>query len=284
MIPESLSFAILAGISPIIGLYAAFIMGIVTAILGGRPGMVSGGAGATIVVLIALISTHGIDYLLATVILAGVLQISVGLFKLGKFIRLIPQPVMYGFLNGLAVIIFMAKVEQFKVMINGQFTWLTGSPLYLMIGLTLLTASIVYLFPKLTRFIPSSLVAIIVVSLGVYFFDIDTKKVIDIAAVSGGLPTFRIPAIPFNLETLTIVFPYAVIMASVGLIESLLTLNMVDELTQSKGKPNKESIAQGVANMLNGFFGGMGGCAMVAQTLVNLNAGAKTRLSAIIGP
>ncbi len=283
MIPESLSFAILAGISPIIGLYAAFIMGIVTAILGGRPGMVSGGAGATIVVLIALISTHGIDYLLATVILAGVLQISVGLFKLGKFIRLIPQPVMYGFLNGLAVIIFMAQVEQFKVMINGQFTWLTGSPLYLMIGLTLLTASIVYLFPKLTRFIPSSLVAIIVVSLGVYFFDIDTKKVIDIAAVSGGLPTFRIPAIPFNLETLTIVFPYAVIMASVGLIESLLTLNMVDELTQSKGKPNKESIAQGVANMLNGFFGGMGGCAMVAQTLVNLNAGAKTRLSAIIG-
>src|SRR5699024_6258742 len=267
MIPESLSFAILAGLSPLTGLYAAFLMGLVTAILGGRPGMISGGAGATVVVLIALVATHGVEYLFAAVVLAGILQLLVGAFKLGKFVRLIPQPVMYGFLNGLAVIIFMAQVAQFKVSENGTNQWMTGPSLYIMIGLTLLTIAIVFLLPKLTKAIPASLVAILVVFGLVYFFNIDTKKVIDIASVSGTFPSFHIPKIPFNLETLTIVFPYALVMAGVGLIETLLTLNMVDEITNTKGKANREAAAQGIANITNGFFGGMGGCAMVAQTL-----------------
>jgi SulP family sulfate permease len=283
MIPESLSFAILAGLSPLIGLYAAFIMGLVTAIFGGRPGMVSGGAGATIVVLIALIKTHGVEYLFATVVLAGVLQMLVGIFKLGKFVRLIPQPVMYGFLNGLAIIIFMAQVEQFKITdANGAVSWLHGSSLYIMVGLTALTIAIVYFFPKITKVVPASLVAIVIVFGVVLGFGINTKTVADIASVSGSLPSFHIPGIPFSLETLQIIFPYAIVMAGVGLIESLLTLSMVDEITNSKGSANKESVAQGLANITNGFFGGMGGCAMVAQTLVNLNAGSRARLSGII--
>lgn len=282
MIPESLSFAILAGLSPLTGLYAAFLMGIVTAILGGRPGMVSGGAGATVVVLIALAASHGVEYLFAAVILAGVLQFSVGIFKLGKFVRLIPQPVMYGFLNGLAVIIFMAQVAQFKVVENGIEGWMQGPALYLMAGLTLLTIAIVFILPKFTKAVPASLVAIIVVFGIVYFFGIDTKKVIDIASVGGSLPSFHIPAIPFTLETLKIIFPYALVMAGVGLIESLLTLNMVDEITGTKGQSNREAAAQGIANITNGFFGGMGGCAMVAQTLVNVGAGGRARLSSIV--
>ncbi|MDQ0065998.1 SulP family inorganic anion transporter [Chryseobacterium lathyri] len=283
MIPESLSFAILAGLSPLTGLYAAFMMGLITAILGGRPGMVSGGAGATIVVLIALIKSHGIEYLFAAVALAGIFQMLVGVFKLGKFVRLIPQPVMYGFLNGLAVIIFMAQIEQFKITDStGASGWLQGMPLYIMAGLTALTIAIVYFFPKVTKAVPASLVAIIVVFAVVLSFDIPTKTVEDIAHISGNLPSFQIPQIPFTLETLQIIFPYALVMAGVGLIESLLTLSMVDEITNSKGNANKESIAQGIANITNGFFGGMGGCAMVAQTLVNLNAGSRARLSGII--
>lgn len=283
MIPESLSFAILAGLSPLTGLYAAFLMGIVTAFLGGRPGMVSGGAGATIVVLIALASSHGVEYLFAAVALAGLMQILVGAFKLGKFVRLIPQPVMYGFLNGLAIIIFMAQLKQFKTFNNGIETWMTGSPLLIMAGLTLLTVLIVLIFPKITKAVPASLVAIIVTFALVYFFDIHTKKVIDIASVSGAFPTFHIPNVPFSIETLKIIFPYASVMAAVGLIESLLTLNMVDEITNTKGSSNQEAVAQGTANMVNGFFAGMGGCAMVAQTLVNINAGARTKISAIVG-
>lgn len=283
MIPESLSFAILAGLSPLTGLYAAFLMGLVTSIIGGRPGMVSGGAGATVVVLIALASSHGVEYLFAAVILGGIFQLLVGVFKLGKFVRLIPQPVMYGFLNGLAVIIFMAQVAQFKIIENGATTWMQGIPLYWMAALTLLTIVIVLLWPKVTKVIPASLVAILLVFALVFLFNIDTKKVSDIASVSGSLPSFHIPVVPFTIETLQIIFPYALVMAGVGLIESLLTLNMVDEITNTKGKSNKEAVAQGVANITNGFFGGMGGCAMVAQTLVNIGAGARTRLSAFIG-
>ncbi|WP_418122518.1 SulP family inorganic anion transporter [Chryseobacterium sp. PTM-20240506] len=283
MIPESLSFAILAGLSPLTGLYAAFLMGLITAVFGGRPGMVSGGAGATVVVLIALAKSHGVEYLFATVALAGVFQILVGVFKLGKFVRLIPQPVMYGFLNGLAVIIFMAQVEQFKfVDDNGAVHWLQGSSLYIMAGLTAFTIAIVYFFPKLTKVVPASLVAIIIVFGLVLGLNIHTKTVADIAHISGSFPAFHIPAVPFSLETLKIIFPYALIMAGVGLIESLLTLSMVDEITNSKGNANRESVAQGLANITNGFFAGMGGCAMVAQTLVNLNAGSRARLSGII--
>lgn len=282
MIPESLSFAILAGLSPLTGLYAAFLMGIVTAVLGGRAGMISGGAGATVVVLIALASSYGVEYLFAAVVLAGLLQVMVGAFKLGKFIRLIPQPVMYGFLNGLAIIIFMAQVAQFKVVENGIETWMQGSALYLMLGLTFLTIAIVFVVPKFTKAVPASLVAILVVFAIVYFFGIDTKKVINIASVGGSLPSFHIPEIPFTFETLKIIFPYALVMAGVGLIESLLTLNMVDEITNTKGHANREAAAQGIANITNGFFGGMGGCAMVAQTLVNISAGGRARLSAIV--
>lgn len=282
MIPESLSFAILAGFPPLVGLYAAFIMGLITSVLGGRPGLVSGGAGATVIVLIALMKSNGIEYVFAAVALAGLIQIAVGLFKLGKFIRLVPQPVMYGFVNGLAIVIFMAQLEQFKTMVNGQLTWLSGTPLLVMSALVALTIAIVVFFPRITKAFPPSLAAIIIVFFLVLGFHIDTKTVKDIASVSGGFPPFHIPSVAFNLETLKIVFPYALVMAGVGLTEGLLTLNLVDEITGTSGNRNRECIAQGVANITNGFFSGMGGCPMIAQTLVNLSAGAKARLSGII--
>lgn len=282
MIPESLSFAILAGFPPLTGLYAAFIMGLITALFGGRPGMVSGGAGATVIVLIALMKLNGLEYVFAAVALAGILQILVGVFKLGKFIRLVPQPVMFGFVNGLAVVIFMSQMEQFKTIVNGQSVWLSGSPMFIMLGLVTLTIAIVLFFPRVTKAVPASLVAIIIVFVLVFFLGIETKTVRDIASVNGGFPPFHIPNIPINLETLQIIFPYALIMASVGLTEGLLTLNLVDEITETKGNGNRECIAQGSANILNGFFFGMGGCPMIAQTLVNLSAGSRARLSGII--
>jgi SulP family sulfate permease len=282
MMPESLSFAILAGFPPLTGLYAAFIMGLITAIFGGRPGLISGGAGATVVVLIALMKSSGIEYVFAAVALAGFIQILVGLFKFGKFIRLVPQPVMYGFVNGLAVIIFMAQLEQFKTLDSGNIAWLTGEPLLIMGGLVLLTISIVILTPRVTKAVPPSLVAIMVVFLLVTIFHIDTKTVKDIASVSGGFPPFHIPMVPFTWETMELIFPYAIIMAAVGLTEGLLTLNLVDEITRTKGDGNRECLAQGAANIANGFFTGMGGCPMIAQTLVNLSAGARARLSGII--
>jgi SulP family sulfate permease len=282
MIPESLSFAILAGFPPLVGLYAAFIAGLVTAVFGGRPGMVSGGAGATVVVVIALMRSKGIEYVFAAVALAGIFQILVGLFKLGKFIRLVPQPVMYGFVNGLAVIIFMSQLDQFKKVINGESTWLQGESLYIMLGLVALTIAIVVLVPKVTKAVPSSLVAIIVVFALVLVFGIDTKTVQDIASVEGGFPPFHIPTIPWTFETLKIIAPFSLIFAAVGLTEGLLTLNLVDEITGTRGKSNRECIAQGSSNILNGFFTGMGGCPMIAQTLVNLSAGSRARLSGII--
>lgn len=282
MMPESLSFAILAGLPPLSGLYAAFIMGLVTAIFGGRPGLISGGAGATVVVLIALMQSHGIEYVFAAVAMAGVFQIAVGLFKLGKFIRLVPQPVMFGFVNGLAIIIFTAQLQQFKTLVNGELVWLSGPALYSMAGLVALTIAIVFVWPKVTKAIPASLMAIIIVFILVLVFQIDTKTVKDIASVSGGFPPFHIPEIPLTLEALQIILPYALIMAAVGLTEGLLTLNLVDEITETRGNGNRESIAQGSANILNGFFFGMGGCPMIAQTLVNLSAGARARLSGIV--
>jgi SulP family sulfate permease len=282
MMPESLSFAILAGFPPLMGLYAAFIMGLVTAIFGGRPGLISGGAGATVIVLIALMKSHGLEYVFAAVAVAGVFQILVGLFKLGKFIRLVPQPVMYGFVNGLAIIIFMAQLEQFQTIVNGQATWLSGTALWTMAGLVALTIAIVVILPRFTKAIPPSLVAIAVVFILVLVFNINTKTVSDIASVSGGFPPFHVPDIPFTFNTLWIVLPYAAIMAGVGLTEGLLTLNLVDEITNTRGNSNREALAQGSANILNGFFFGMGGCPMIAQTLVNLSAGARARLSGII--
>ena len=282
MIPESLSFAILAGFPPLTGLYSAFIAGLITAIFGGRPGLISGGAGATVIVLIALMKSHGLDYVFAAVALAGVLQILVGVFKLGKFIRLVPHPVMFGFVNGLAIVIFLSQLEQFKTIVNGQSTWISGEALYVMLGLVALTVAIVMFVPKLTKAVPASLIAIIVVFMLVYFFGIETKTVKDIASISGGFPPFHIPNVPVNWETLKVIFPYALIMAAVGLTEGLLTLNLVDEITGTKGKGNRECIAQGGSNILNGFFFGMGGCPMIAQTLVNLSAGSRTRLAGIV--
>lgn len=282
MIPESLSFAILAGFPPLVGLYGAFIMGLVTAIFGGRPGLISGGAGATVIVLIALMKSHGLEYVFGAIALAGIIQIFVGLLKLGKFIRLVPQPVMFGFVNGLAIVIFISQLEQFKITTNGQTEWLSGTPFLIMAGLVALTIGIVILLPKFTKKIPASLAAIMIVFAIVMIFGIETKKVEDIASVNGSLPPFHIPNIPFDLETLKVIFPYALIMAAVGLTEGLLTLNLVDEITGTKGNSNRECIAQGGANILNGFFYGMGGCPMIAQTLVNLSAGSRARLSGIV--
>lgn len=293
MIPESLMFAILAGFSPLVGLYGAFIMGLVTAIFGGRPGLISGGAGATVVVLMALMNSHGLEYVFAAVALAGVFQLIVGFLKLGKFIRLVPQPVMFGFVNGLAIIIFMAQMDQFKVGVGDAAVWLTGSAMYTMVGLVLFTIAIIVFVPRITKAVPASLIGIIVVFIVVYFLNIDTKQVVDIInqdtlpgeelkSLSGSLPSFHIPTIPFTLEAFKIILPYGLIMAAVGLTEGLLTLNLVDEITGTKGNSNRECLAQGGANILNGFFGGMGGCPMIAQTLVNLSAGSRARLSGII--
>jgi SulP family sulfate permease len=245
--------------------------------------MISGATGAVAVVIVALVKTHGQEYIFATVILAGVIQILAGVFKLGKFIRLVPQSVMYGFVNGLAIVIFLSQLTQFKsIGADGVQHWLTGGKLLLMLGLVLLTMVIIWGLPKLTKAIPSSLTAILVVSAIVIGFGIETKTVGDIASIKGGFPPFHIPLIPFTWETLQIIFPYALIVAGVGLIESLLTLNLIDEITQTRGRGNKECVAQGVANVTSGFFFGMGGCAMIGQSLINISSGARARLSGIV--
>jgi len=283
LVPEAIAFALIAGLSPLIGLYAAFSMGLITSILGGRPGMISGATGAVAVVIVALAKSHGVEYVFAAVVLAGIIQVSAGLLRLGKFIRLVPHPVMFGFVNGLAIVIFMSQFDQFKAKgADGVLHWLTGAPLLIMLGLVLLTMLIIWGLPKLTKVVPASLVAILTVFGLVALFNIDTTTVGDIASIQGGFPPFHIPALPFNLETLQIIFPYAAIVAGVGLIESLLTLNLIDELTESKGRSNKEAVAQGIANMVTGFFSGMGGCAMIGQSLINISNGARARLSGIV--
>ncbi|ATL48266.1 sodium-independent anion transporter [Chitinophaga caeni] len=283
LIPEAVAFAFIAGLSPLTGLYAAFTMGFVTSIFGGRPGMISGATGAVAVVIVALAKTHGVEYIFATVILAGILQFIAGMLRLGKFIRLVPHPVMFGFVNGLAIIIFMAQLVQFKTAdAAGILHWMTGSQLYTMLGLVLLTMLIIWGLPKITKAFPSSLAAILVISAIVIGFGVDTRTVGDVASIKGGFPPFHIPAIPFNFETLQIIFPYAAIVAGVGLIESLLTLNLIDEITETRGNGNKEAAAQGMANIVTGLFSGMGGCAMIGQSLINISAGARARLSGIV--
>ena len=279
LVPEAIAFALIAGLSPLTGLYAAFVMGLVTSILGGRPGMISGATGAVAVVIVALAISHGVEYVFATVVLAGIIQILAGVLKLGKLMRLVPQPVIFGFVNGLAIIIFMAQLDQFK---DSSGSWLTGTPLYILLGLVLLTMLIIWGLPKITRAIPASLVAILTVFGIVMAFGINTHTVGDIASIQGGFPPFHIPNVPFTFETLSIIFPFAAIMAAVGLIESLLTLNIVDEMTETRGNSNKEAVAQGVANMFSGVFSGMGGCAMIGQSLINISSGARARLSGIV--
>jgi len=281
LVPEAVAFAFVAGVDPLVGLYAAFMVGLLAAIFGGRPGMISGATGAMAVVMVSLVADHGVEYLFAAVVLTGILQISAGLLKLGKFIRIVPYPVMLGFVNGLAIVIFLAQLQHFQVEVDGVMQWMTGEPLMLLAGLIILIMAIIHYLPKLTRAIPSSLAAIVVVSLLVIFLDIDTNTVGDLASIEGGLPQFHIPAVPFTFETLQIILPYSIILAAVGLIESLLTLSLIDEVTGTRGRGNRECIGQGIANTTTGMFGGMGGCAMIGQSMININSGGHKRLSGV---
>ncbi len=293
LVPEAVAFAFVAGISPIVGLYGAFMMGLVTSIFGGRPGMISGATGALAVVMVHLVSvgntlggdsSMGLQYLFATLILAGIIQTAAGLFRLGKFVRMIPHSVMLGFVNGLAIVIFLSQLGMFKS--NGQ--WLEGQDLIYMIALVALTMAIMVFLPMLTKKVPAALTAIIVVSLIVIFGGIETETVKSFIVASGGegikagLPTFNIPLIDLNWETLKFISPYALILAAIGLIESLMTLNLIDELTETRGSGNRECVAQGGANIINGFFGGMGGCAMIGQSIINIKSGGRGRLSGIV--
>lgn len=278
LVPECIAFALVAHLNPLMGLYGAFFICTLTALFGGRPGMVSGAAGSMAVVIIALVVQHGVQYLLATVVLGGLLMIGFGLLRLGKLIRMVPHPVMLGFVNGLAIVIALAQLEHFK---QGE-TWLSGTPLYLMIGLTAVTMAIIWLLPRLTRAVPPALAAILGVGLAVHFLDLPTRTLGDMAHIAGGLPQLALPDIPWNLETLQIILPYAVLMALVGLLETLLTLNLTDEITESRGLPNRECVALGAANMASGLFGGMGGCAMIGQTMINLSSGGRGRLSGVV--
>ena len=294
LVPEAVAFAFVAGVEPLVGLYAAFMVGLITSVAGGRPGMISGATGALAVVMVSLVAQHGVEYLFATVVLMGILQVLAGVFRLGKLIRMVPHPVMLGFVNGLAIVIFLAQLSLFGE--SGQpgwlagtglegsvidVAWLQGSKLYIMLGLVGLTMAIIHYLPRLTTAVPAPLVGILAVSLLVFGLDLDTRLVGDVASIAGSLPEFSIPSVPFNLETLVIIFPYAAVLALIGLIESLLTLRLIDELTDTRGRGNRECVGQGVANVVTGFFGGMGGCAMIGQSMINVNAGGRGRLSGV---
>jgi len=294
LVPEAVAFALVAGVEPLVGLYAAFMVGLITACIGGRPGMISGATGALAVVMVSLVAQHGVEYLFVTVVLMGLLQITAGVLKLGKFIRMVPYPVMLGFVNGLAIVIFLAQLGQFGEpgqpgWLTGTYfessiidvAWLEGAQLSMLVSLVLVTMIIIHSLPRFTKILPSSLVAIMVVTLLVFGLDIDTKVVGDVASISGGLPSFHLPEVPYNLDTLAIILPYAIILAAIGLIESLLTLRLIDEITETRGRGNKECIGQGVANTVTGFFGGMGGCAMIGQSMINVNSGGRGRMSGI---
>ena len=278
LVPEAIAFALIAHVSPLTGLYAAFFICLITALFGGRPGMISGATGALAVVMVSIVVQHGVEYLFASVVLMGLLQLLFGLLKLGKFIRMVPHPVMLGFVNGLAIVIFLAQFGHFKL----DGVWMGSQQLAIMGGLIALTMAIIYLLPRVTTLIPSALAAILLVSGLVALLGLDTKTVGDMGSIAGGLPAFHVPHVPLTLETLYIVLPYAAILAAIGLIESLLTLNLVDEITDTRGQPNRESLAQGAANVVAGFFATMGGCAMIGQSMININNGARHRLSGVV--
>ncbi|MEQ5870109.1 SulP family inorganic anion transporter [Sagittula sp. NFXS13] len=289
LVPEAVAFAFVAGVHPLVGLYAAFMVGLVTAIFGGRPGMISGATGALAVVMVALVAEHGVEYLFATVVLMGVLQLIAGALHWGKFIRLVPHPVMLGFVNGLAIVIFLAQMSQFKVPGTAEVSghgaaggeWLSGLPMAVMLGLVALTMAVVWLLPRLTKIVPAPLAGIAITAGVVILFGLDTPRVGDLSSIEGGFPPFHIPSVPLTLETLQIILPYAVILAAIGLIESLLTLNLVGEMTGQRGGASQECMAQGAANVLTGFFGGMGGCAMIGQSMINVKSGGRTRIAGI---
>lgn len=282
LVPEAVAFALLAGLHPLTGLYAAFTIGLIASLIGGRPGMISGATGAIAVVVGTLVASHGVEYLFAAVMMMGLIQIAFGILRLGKFIRLVPHPVFLGFVNGLALVIFLAQMEHFKITLpDGGHGWITGNKLYIMLGLIALTMIIIQYLPRLTKAVPSTLVAIIVGTLIVLGLGLDTRTVADMASIKGVFPPFHLPEVELSWEALKIVFPYAMVMALVGLIESLLTLNLVDELTETTGHPNKECIGQGIANTVTGMFSGMGGCAMVGQSIINIKSGGRSRLSGV---
>ncbi|MEL6583756.1 MAG: SulP family inorganic anion transporter [Pseudomonadota bacterium] len=289
LVPEAVAFAFVAGVHPLVGLYAAFIVGLITALIGGRPGMISGATGALAVVMVSLVAEHGVQYLFATVVLMGIIQIGAGVFGLGKFIRLVPHPVMLGFVNGLAIVIFLAQLTQFQVPGSAEVSghgmsggeWLSGMPLYTMLALVALTMAIIWLLPRFTTLVPAPLAGIGIVAAVVILFGLDVPRVGDMASIEGGLPGFQIPLVPLTWETFEIILPYAIILAAIGLIESLLTLNLVSDITGEKGGASQECVAQGIANTVTGFFGGMGGCAMIGQSMINVKSGGRYRLSGI---
>ena len=277
-----MSFSFVAGVHPLVGLYAAFIVGLITALIGGRPGMISGATGALAVVMVALVSLHGVEYLFATVVLMGIFQITAAFLRLGKFIRLVPYPVMLGFVNGLAIVIFLAQMSQFQITdLSGNKQWMEGQTLLIMLLLVIITMIVIWGMPKITTIIPAPLAGIIFVAVLVISLDIDVPRVGDLASIKGGLPTFHIPSVPLNTDTLLIILPYALILATIGLIESLLTLNLVGDVTGKIGGASQECVAQGIANMVTGFFSGMGGCAMIGQSMINVKSGGRTRISGI---
>lgn len=288
LVPEAIAFAFVAQVDPLVGLYAAFIVGLITSTLGGRPGMISGATGALAVIMTGLVVIHGVEYLFAAVVLMGVIQILFGALRLGKFIRLVPHPVMLGFVNGLAIVIFLAQMQQFKIPDpqTGASVWMDGIMLWTMLGLIALTMAIIYFLPRYTKVIPASLAGILVVSTLVIVFGLPARTVGDIASIAGGFPEFHIPMIPMGSlaefwDTLVIVFPYSLAFAAIGLTESLLTLTVIDEMTETRGRGNKECVGQGLANVTCGFFGAMGGCAMIGQSLINVNSGGRGRVSGI---
>jgi len=282
LVPEAVAFAFVAGVNPLTGLYAAFMVGLITAVIGGRPGMISGATGALAVVMVALVADHGVEYLFATVVLMGILQVTAGALRLGKYIRMVPHQVMLGFVNGLAIVIFLAQMNQFQIKLpDGGYEWMSGMTLYIMLALVALAMAIIQYLPKLTEAIPAPLAAILVVSGLAIGLDLDVRTVGDMASIAGGLPQFHIPMVPMTWETLTIIFPYSVILAAIGLIESLLTLTVIDEITDTRGRGNRECVGQGTANIVTGFFGGMGGCAMIGQSMINVNSGGRGRASGI---
>jgi SulP family sulfate permease len=305
LVPEAVAFAFVAGVDPLVGLYGAFMMGLITAVFGGRPGMISGATGAMAVVMVYLVSKGnevglsldqpveqlGLQWLFITLLLVGLIQMSAGFFRLGKFVRLIPHPVMLGFVNGLAIVIFLSQLGLFKTKVNGEFQWLSGGPLYLMLGLVALTMGIMWGLPKLTKKVPAALLAIIVVAAIAIFGGLEVSTVGSFiregggSGLKGGLPMFQWQLFDMfatlDGHWLSTIVPTAFILAAIGLIESLMTLNLIDELTETRGSGNRECVAQGGANFINGLFGGMGGCAMIGQSIININSGGRGRLSGI---
>lgn len=301
LVPEAVAFAFVAGVDPLVGLYAAFMIGLITSIFGGRPGMISGATGALAVVMVSLVAEGnamgaegeqlGLYYLFATVVLMGIIQMLAGVFKLGKFVRLIPHPVMMGFVNGLAIVIFLSQLGMFMTYEDGKEVWMHGPRLWTMIGLVALTMGIMFGLPKVNKKLPEALIAILVVSAIVIFGNLDVATVGSFIrdgggeGLKGGLPSFQTDIfnkVPFTWETLKFIGPYALILAAIGLIESLMTLNLIDELTETRGNSNRECLAQGGANIVTGLFGGMGGCAMIGQSIINIKGGGRTRLSGIV--